>query len=353
MTIDASPTPSPPPDSTARRNFFITIGLLLVAVVVAYFVGQAVKQPAVTTAGMSYDDCRKQPTTEFTGTITKNIDLGGAEVDNKTLDFSKATVKQSGKDDYPINLRPVKKSVCVIGSLDRNNVEGDYPASVSWWDTKEMYNGAGINGETGNISVHRMRMNNIANDAVRISRWEKDAPGSILVNQAYFTNIRDDCVSNITHLDTIITDSYMECYTAYSWRSEGDHYPQTQHATTISDSLIWLKPQTASGGNCFDGKPPTQGSQDGVNAAGAVWKMDKYKGTPAKVKVTNVIYRMDNSKGRDCESTFADGTYNNVTIVYTGEGDKPANVPSSIKVTKDLNTWNTAVKNWKKQHGVK
>src|SRR3954447_4401408 len=263
---------------------------------------------------------------------------------NTTLDATGDAWNQSaGVDDYSVQLnRGGGSGNCYIGG----KVQGTNSITTkSFSDLKKCCNGAAWQPYTS-ASFFNVRADNIAVDDFRIMNKgpssNYDGNNSYYIGSSYLTNTRDDCFST-AHAALTVNDTLAECYSIVSWRHTGNDNPP--FPVTLSNDLLYLKPQlSGSESNC-----PSQ--MNGGYGSGQIWKMDSFTGSSSLINVSNTIFRVDQGNDMACTLAWANGTFTNDTMVWTGKGSYPGKLPAGVKLTTDKSVWDNAVAQWKSNHG--
>jgi hypothetical protein len=271
------------------------------------------------------------PTTNVVAGPAGTVSKYSATTSARTFDLSATTVTLPKK----IGVTVTGTDICVLGP---SMVNGITDATLQWWKLKQCCSGWGAFKVTGSATLVNNRADNIAMDM-----YQFGSGMAYEIDGAYGTYIRDDCITDLPHVALTVNDSLFDgCHTGISWRSSAKHPPA--FPLTINDSLFYIQPQpgSTSGGKC------TQWVVNSMANAG-MWKMDSFKGTADTVHVNNTVIRID-LRNHECDDKWPVGTYNNVTLVWTGAGSYPA-VPAGVTVTTDVSVWNDAKQHWLDQHG--
>src|SRR3954470_10600201 len=263
---------------------------------------------------------------------------------NTTFDATGDAWNQSaGVDDYSVQLNKGGGSGnCFIGG----KIQGTNSITTkSFSDLKKCCNGAAWQPYTS-ASFFNVRADNIAVDDFRIMNKgpssNYDGNNSYYISGGYLTDTRDDCFST-AHAGSTVHDTLAECYTAVSWRNTGAS--DKPFPVTLTNNLIYLKPQLSG----YNSRCPSQ--MNGEYGSGQFWKMDNFRGSPSLINVSNTIFRADLGQDNACNFDWADGTYTNDTMVWTGKGAFPGKLPPGVKLTTDKSVWDNAVAKWKCDHG--
>jgi hypothetical protein len=173
--------------------------------------------------------------------------------------------------------------------------------------------------------------------------------------------VRDDCVENedVPH-NLVIRDTLFDgCFTAFAERPSGYGHArngQGPQSFTVESSLVHIQPQRLGPGYCSkdhesDGRClPTKDPDVWLGSYG-IWKWSD--AAASIVTVRDTIFRLDMPSYSSCSSQqWPNGTYENVTLVWTGSGkygnagDCHNRLPKGVKLTTDVGVWRAAKKAW-------
>lgn len=219
------------------------------------------------------------------------------------------------------------------------HVAGTWDRAEQWWQLKQTANGAGITINAP-ATLENCRLENVSTDGVRI--WKEAAT---IVRGLHGVYIRDDAFSNITHAPLTIDDTLIDgCHTMISWRSESQATQRKTFPLHITNSMFYVMPlpNSGSGGNCKEWvlKNPSR-------ANGSFWKQDSMH-KPGLV-ISNTILRADLAN-HQCVDLWPDGSYTNVTFVWTSSKPYPGKLPAGVKLVRDVSVWDKAKADWLKRH---
>ena len=246
---------------------------------------------------------------------------------------------------YPFSLgtrRPARHG-CFLGG----KVVGQQPRSLTWQAVKKDYDGTALQ-MAGNdwYLIDGLRVANVE-DGLRPrgtqDRYPKDGDGFTLRN-AYFSYIRDDCISNTDIAGGVVEDSLFDgCYTGVSERP-GDGNPQRRFPAPRGETLTLdrvLLRLEAMPGTYRDDDPQRLGH-------GALFKWSDV-GNRVVIRDSVFLVEATPAGGR---TDFPPGTVaRNVTVVWLGPGRFPGTVPAGVTVTTDRSRWDVARARWLARHG--
>ncbi len=238
---------------------------------------------------------------------------------------------------YPCQLRdldsPSLSGLTVIGLQSR-----DLPWRVvkSMWDGDALH----IKGCTGSANISDVYFENVEDGLgpeAGLDSWT--------LKNAYMRFIRDDAIENDDlipgHIENCLIDG---CFVFLSQRP-GEPLDRTP-LTTVVDCLVHLQAQP------HDGTPhrtwrdrSIKIGEDGIGRApGPLFKWDRDVGT---VLVRDSIFKIDalSVNGAD-DMDFPPGRYENVTLIWLGEGDYPRPLPEGVTLTRDTEPWHAARARW-------
>ena len=266
--------------------------------------------------------------------------------DDHTYDARRATsTAYPGNTLYPLSFgkaRPAHHD-CFLGG----KVVGQQSRSLTWRAVKKGYDGAALQmGGNDWYVIDGLRAENVE-DGLRPrgteGRYPKDGDGFTLRN-AYFTHIRDDCISNTDIAGGVVEDSLFDgCYTGFS-ELGGNGDPQRRfpappgETLTLDGVLLRLE---AMPGTYRDDNPHTLGH-------GTLFK---WSNVANHLVVRDSVFLVETTPASG-RADFPPGTVaHNVTVAWLGPGPFPGNVPAGVTVTTDRSVWDTARARWLARHG--
>ena len=284
---------------------------------------------------------------------------------NGTWDLRGAVWDENTPDpiDYPVRSDEWTKG-CVIGGT----ILGNIPRS---WTREQWYDGEGgrsLSGDAfrqtmtdtpGNFLIIRDAHVEDFEDAYDPNSADASATTYLVHVRARY--IRDDCVENedVPH-NLVIRDSFFDgCFTAFAERPSGSSSERNGSGPqffTVESSLVHVRPQRLGSDYCgeeqeSEGRCRPTGKPDVWLGAYGIWKWSDE--AASKVTVRDTIFRLDMPSYSSCSSQeWPDGTYENVTLVWTGTkryrtaGGCHNRLPKGVRLTTDLGVWRTAKKAW-------
>jgi hypothetical protein len=269
------------------------------------------------------------------GTYSSGFDFTPSS-DPRTYDARGVKVNISMVDSNVKNgfvLRNRLNNQCVLGV----EVRGTQPRDMAWDDVGHGGDCIGFRPGSqtskGQMIVEGVYTDNCGGDAIDPAKdFSTMGDGySWNVRHSYFRHTRDDLIENdACHpgevYDVLADDTFM----FISTRPSRDNYGTTGATAPIikvTDSLIHAKSGLFKWPEAVSGCDPEP-----------------------RINMSNTILRADG--GATNPLNFPAGTYSNVTLVWTGSGSYPGNLPSSgVTVTKDISVWNDARADWLSRHG--
>jgi|GEM_PF-1980456 len=241
---------------------------------------------------------------------------------------------------YPLQLRNMD-SPALVGA----KVVGIQSRDLPWRVVKAMWDGDALLTKncTGDLNVSNVYFENVEDGfgaETGIDSWR--------LENAYMRYIRDDAIENDALIPGEIVNCLIDgCYTFLSHQSPGS---VSNNVTVIRDTVAHVLAQPHDGIEQREWRDANiVFGLDGIGRApGGIFK---WQGTqPGSVVVENCVFRMDAPSvtvGEGASMDFPAGTYQDVTLVWLGEGDYPGALPDSgVTVTDDINVWKQARKAW-------
>jgi hypothetical protein len=329
----------------ARRNrssWVLLVALIAVQVFVgvAWDPGRAEAQPPTTPPDLTLEQCLTRRRVETERGLQDRLRVMDT-ADNTTYDIRQLEIFGYQDDTtYPLQFgrRDPAAGLCIVGG----KVTGTQSSRLEWWQMKREYNGTNLWVRGEGTVVWNYRCDNTTVDCIWVMK-DEDQVGTTL-HGIYATRVRDDCISNIYNTNLVVRDSLFDgCYTGLSQR--GSYAPTRPSRTVFNQVLMKLLPQpysqsaTACPRNVIDGK-----------ANGGLWKWDR---DASPVVIRNSIFYVS-QPAAECGASmdFPDGTYENVTLVWTGAGSYPGELPArGVTVTRDVTVYQKARIAWLQAHG--
>lgn len=334
-----------------RRPFLIFLLCVALAVVLFACIAADDKSDAATTC----------PATTVTRTGNQTSDLNQSN-NGGTWNLTGATWNKVS--DYPVRSSSWSKG-CLLGST----VIGRIPRSNT---RDQWYNGVGGTEITGDAYALTLTSGS-DNWAYQRDSYVTDVEDAYDPNGTAATQmvtldhvraeyVRDDCLENegSTVASVTISNSLLDgCFTAFAERPSGASTAQNGTGAasfTVTDSLVYVQPQPLGSRYCDSsavtrGRCKTTGTSGVWLGAYGIWK---WSTAAAKtVTVRNTVFRLDMPSYSSCSSQkWPAGTYQNVTLVWTGPGSYAtagdcANVlPAGVTLTTDVSVWDNAKAAW-------
>jgi len=324
--------------------------------------------PGVTT--IAFPSC---PATSVTLSGSQSAQYS-ANATNETWDFTGAVwdLNVPNPIGYPIVSNAWTKG-CIIGAQVNGNIAHTGACSTrdEWW--------SGIGCTHYSSEVYRITLADVANNWLLIrdenSVNDEDLydpnhvrdDSSMYLDHVHGNYGRDDCIENEgaglpeRPGNVYINNSLFEnCFVFLAERPPGSTTASNGTGNTtvkIENSLIELSPSRL-GSNFCDETKVTQGRciVDGTAWQGlyGVWKWSD--AAASNVIVRNTIFKVDMPSYSSCQgNVWPDGTYENVTFVWTGPGSWDTaggctnTLPAGVTLTTDTSVWTNAVADWNNQ----
>lgn len=241
------------------------------------------------------------------------------------------------EERYPIQLRDMESP-----SISGFTVIGVQPGELPWRVMKEMWDGDALHVKhcRGRVAVSSVFWENVEdgfgpNEGVEY--WS--------LRDAYLKYIRDDAIENDDLISGEVVNCLVDgCFTFLSQRSEPAR--ASESVTTIRDCVIHVQAQPHDGipGKEWRDRNIHFGADGIGRAPGMLFKWAPDAGT---VEMKNCVVRIDavsvNGVG---DAEFPPGIYENVEIVWLGDGPYPGRLPDGVTVTRDPEVWAAARKGW-------
>lgn len=270
------------------------------------------------------------PVVLLAGHQTEKFDNDDAPLEDDTV-INSTTAIWFDAANFPVQLVG-GSDVCFSGGL----IQGAWPPDQDW-DTA--HHSAAVYVKSPSITIEGVRIVTYG-DGIRF----RDGSSDFTVRGVYFSDIRDDCVSNDPLYSGMVDDSLFEgCYTAFSARPVSDEpgWDGRDNLWTIQNSLVYLHDQIG----VYKGPSPGHGG---------FFKWDKSsEDLGPKLALHNNVFRVDsdsNHTGLGVPPGKLESCSNN-TVVWLGPGEYPALLPDCFTITRDQAVWDDAVAAWKAAHG--
>jgi hypothetical protein len=222
--------------------------------------------------------------------------------------------------------------VCLAGGT----VAGQYDRTLTWEAMHDL-NNAGLRFENDGFTVDGLRVDDVADGIRPVGR-------DFTVRAVWLSWVRDDCVEDDHLHGGLIEDSLFDgCYVGVSERpSPGildGGADGRQEVLTIHGTLVRLQPM-----------PGPDGGSSSSSGHGQFFKW--HERASALALHDNVFLAEQVGQGGAETMGIPDGLVScagNV-VVWLGEGDYPAPLPSCFTVTRDRAVWDAAVADWHRRH---
>lgn len=324
--------------------------------------------PLTAAACLGRPSGRVQP---VTGTVPTQL-RADRPADATTYDLRAATFIGDGTVDpasgaaniYPILLgkqRPAG-ALCVVGGT----VPGRLRPSMTWPQLKAetpqpdghpiYFDAAALTEYAGGNAGHLvdgLRVDDVSDGVAARGSFAttRQLPldgGNFFLEDAYFTNVHDDCVDVNDLTSGIVYDSLLDgCYTGISQRPDSGSPVRGLTAPPGSRLVldhVLLRMQR------FPGPHPTAACPGGT----ASGYNQPFKWSPGadRVVLRHVVIELDGPPCSDSAFPFPkDAVVRDVTIVWTGGARWRWPVPPGVRVTTDRSVWDAARVTWLRRHG--
>ncbi|MEM7599941.1 MAG: hypothetical protein AAF357_00835 [Verrucomicrobiota bacterium] len=238
---------------------------------------------------------------------------------------------------YPFQIRDSKNA-----SLSGLSVIGLQSPDLPWRVVKEMWDGDALLAKhcEGSLTVKDVYFRNTEDGL---------GPGDGLdhwtLERAWMEDIRDDAIENDDLVPGAVINCLIDgCFVFLSQRAPDGRVDEL--TTVVRDSLIRVSAQPHDGA---EGKPWRDRfieiGEDRIGRAPGMFF--KWAGSSGRVEMRECILQMSaiSINGED-DMRFPPGTYENVTLVWSGEGPYPVPLPSGVTLTNDQNVWEEARASW-------
>jgi len=243
------------------------------------------------------------------------------------IDARAATFLASPAAHYPITLDG-GAGVCLGGGT----IKGQYERTLDWSTMHDM-NNAGVSFASP-TTVDGVRVDDVT-DGLR-----PRGVGPFTIRESWLSYIRDDCVEN-DHLEGgVIDDSLFDgCYVGVSERPSDSITADGRDRTlTIQKTLIRLQPMP--------------GPRNGTAGELGNGELFKWSDQATRLALYDDVFLVEKvgQGGPDTMGVPPLAGCRNDVMVWLGDGDYPAPLPSCFTVTHDRKKWDDAVAAWKASH---
>ncbi|MDF1823494.1 MAG: hypothetical protein P1U68_02570 [Verrucomicrobiales bacterium] len=273
------------------------------------------------------------PTFSLHSSRLRDPDRGIGYPDNHVLESRELP----NREIYPFQLRDSKNI-----TLSGLTVLGLQSEDLPWRVVKQMWDGDAllVKNCEGRVAIKDVFFRNTEDGfgpEKGIEHWR--------LERAWMEDIRDDAIENDFLLSGEIDNCLIDgCFVFLSQRNPDGR--TAEPTTVIRDSLIRISAQAHDG---VERKPWRDRfihlGEDGIGRAPGM--LFKWAGSAGKVRVENCLFYMDavSVNGPD-EMRFPPGTYEKVTLIWTGEEPYPMPLPSGVVTVSDPGIWEEAKANW-------
>jgi hypothetical protein len=310
--------------------------------------------PSVSAATMpvSAEQCLGRPASQISDI---NGDVTGTQGDTSAptpsdhtwdlRDMTQDTAMEPGGVRYPFVLAGPTRN-CVVGGRIVGGIPTDQPRDYWYGTYPSIYEGDGLRIEQSPDSwdyVHGTYVEDVS-DGVTV---KGTTSSQAYLDHVHMKYVRDDCIENddTSHSITITNSLFDGCFSFLSEKAAGTSSVDQGSGpgtTTIENSLVYVNPQPLGSYCGYCTTDPQTGLQVG-NYGFFKWGPS----ATSKVVVRNTVFRMDQrSYSSASGNRFPPGTYDNVTLVWTGGGSYPGTLQPGITVTADVSVWDKAKAAW-------
>lgn len=265
--------------------------------------------------------------------------------DDRTYDLRRATiVGYPSVNRYALlfGKQGPGDATCVLGG----KIVGQQSRSFSWHTMKQRLDGDGLNFRSQGGIVDGIRIDNIE-DGIGTTGGD---PSGVTIRNVLLTYIRDDCIENDAIVGLRIQDSLLDgCFNGVSerpGRNGSPPSPSPGEALTLDGVLMRLRPMPYDQTRALC----PQNAADGLGSSG-FFKWSRYANRLV-VRDTVLLAERGSVNCGASMSFPGDGVYENVTLVWLGQGSYPGRLPpSGVTVTTDRRIWDQARARWLARHG--
>lgn len=270
----------------------------------------------------------------------------GSVADGRTYDLRRATIvgyPSTNRYALLFGKQVPGDGTCLLGG----KIVGQQSKAFSWQTMKKRLDGDGLNFRSQGGIVDGIRIDNIEDGIGTIG----GDPAGITIRNVYLTYIRDDCIENDAIVALRVQDSLLDgCFNGVSERPGRNGSPPPPpapgEALTLDGVLMRLRPMPydRTRAQC------AQNAADGLGSSG-FFKWSRYANRLV-VRDTVLLAERGSVNCGTSMSFPGDGVYENVTLVWLGQGSYPGRLPpSGVTVTTDRRIWDQARARWLARHG--
>jgi hypothetical protein len=290
--------------------------------------------PAAARADACLDPARKIVRTP-SGTITSKYSppvVGG------TTYIATATIWRPDLTTYPIGIDSgAVPRICWIGG----RVFGSIPASMTWEDAHKYNQPCARIVATDWMVVDGLRCDN-TDDGFRPRESVTGADNvTMTVRNTYFSRIHDDCLENDGVIGGLLQNNLWNgCNMGISEQPGGGSFSQPAGETLVLDHMLMGLRISPHEGGAGEGE------------------LFKWSGSANRLVIKCSVFKVDRKSLNSAKSMEVPGTIDDsacparpTTIVWLGGGAYPGALPNGIRVTSQIEVWDSAVAAWKCAHG--
>lgn len=328
---------------------------------------------AVVLALLSLGAASVDPPTAVTRTGSQSKAVEGT-LKNATWNLTGAVWDKNSPD--PIKY-PIRSDAATNSLVKGGRVNGMIPRSWTrdqWYDAED--GGKRLGGEAVRLTLTNTTGNTVTVRNTRVSdvedAYDPQQPaaahtGTVVLDHVRSEYVRDDAIEDEGYgldrgdrpVNMTVKSSMLEAFTLFAFRPPGSVTARNgngDQALRVSQSLLWSRPMPLGLNYTNDFREsqgrvlPTSDPKVWLGSHG-IWKWSNQ--APRKVVITDSIFRLDvPSYTSQHSSEWPDGTYRNVTIVWTGKGNYFTaggyhnTLPPGVRVTTDLSVWTRARNAW-------
>jgi hypothetical protein len=259
--------------------------------------------------------------------------------------------KPASSQRFPVTITGSAQDFTVRNLTTQHLLHPDAP----WHIWKLMADSDGVRVEGGGpFGIYDCRIDNVT-DGLNPRRGGSEAAFGI--HDCYLSRVHDDCLENDDVLPGTIRNCFLQGHTFYSARP-GTTMPSSA-VVTIEDCVVELLLQPFQGGSDAGDYNEAGGYMypDG-NGCGTLWKME-WDGSGADAKhpasgsvvVRNTVFLVPRHSSSSLKAMrWPHGTYENVVLVWLGDGDYPWTRPPGVTITRDRSVFDAAKARFFQQH---
>jgi hypothetical protein len=269
----------------------------------------------------------------------------GTVADDRTYDLRRATIvgyPDTNRYALLFGKQGPGDATCLIGG----RVIGQQSRALNWQTMKQRLDGDGLNFRSQGGIVDGIRIDNVE-DGIGTTGGD---PAGVTIQGAYLTYIRDDCIENDAIVALRVQDSLLDgCFNGVSERPgrNGSPPPPSPGEELMLDGVLMrVRPMPYERSRALCAK----NAADGLGSGGFF----KWSSHANRLVVRNTVLLAERGSV-NCGASMSfpgDGVYENVTLVWLGEGGYPGRLPpNGVTVTSNRRIWDEARARWLARHG--